>query len=43
MLICKCSCHLKGIMHFLENCNCCNHPYDRYLNQDGTIDKEDLD
>ena len=40
--ICDCDCHIKGhyVMHMMD---CCDHTYEHYINEDGTIDKEAYD
>lgn len=37
--ICRCHCHVKGsaVMHFMP---CCRFTYEKYLNEDGSIDLE---
>ena len=37
--MCKCKCHIKGtrIIHCIS---CCNLTYQKYLNEDGTLDIE---
>lgn len=39
--ICNCDCHIKGksIIHSMD---CCDLTYEKYLNQDKSLNKEEL-